>query len=118
MTRTATSLAPHVVAFYFACCDGGGLAANEWSSCAEPQQYRAIKWRRSSDDITVVAPFRATRNEALADVFGDYAPHARAVYEIELSCGERLELSDEEHELAVESYHEAIASRDALGVWG
>lgn len=116
MTDTDIALAPHVAAFFYALTsDWSGLTANEWASCEE---YRAIKWRRSSDDTTVVAPFRTTREEALLDALHDYAPHARAVYEIEDSAGNRTEITEDEYELAVETYHRAIENRDAVGVWG
>jgi LmbE family N-acetylglucosaminyl deacetylase len=87
---------------------------------AEPAlQYRAIKWCRSGDEITPVKEaWSNSREDALKDAFADFAPHVRVFYEIEASDGTRTELTEEEYDEAREWYEDAIAARDARGVWG
>jgi len=83
-----------------------------------PTQYRAIKWRRSSDDTTPVGKWHSARSEALRDAYRDYEPHAPATYEIEDSTGRRKELTDAQMQKAEDWYYESMSARDATGVWG
>lgn len=82
------------------------------------KKYRAIKWRRSSDDTTPVGQWHSARSEALRDAYADYAPHRSATYEIEDSDGGRKELTESQYERAQQWYAGAMSDRDAKGVWG
>lgn len=81
-------------------------------------KYRAIKWRRSSDETEPVGQWHSARSEALRDAYSDFAPHRRATYEIEDSHGNRKELTESQYNRAEQWYAGAMSERDAKGVWG
>jgi hypothetical protein len=67
-----------------------------------------------------VGPWRRTYPAALADARSDIDPmKARiATWEIIDSRGNTREISETQWSRGIDEYHEAIAMRDAVGVWG
>lgn len=79
-------------------------------------KFRAVVTHR--DSRQPVGPWRRTYPAALADARADVAPYKRYSWEIEDSAGKSREISETQWERGIGEYHDAIAARDARGVWG
>jgi hypothetical protein len=81
------------------------------------KQYRAIRWYH--DDMKPVGEWRNTRAHALSDYYVDFDPNSRvAIWEIETSTGERLDITEDEYQRARSGHAASLRARDERGVWG
>ena len=81
-------------------------------------KFRAVQIGRDGD-TRAIGEWHRRYPMALADCRRDVAPFKRTItWGVEDQHGNVREISETQWERGIDEYHEAIATRDAVGVWG